>query len=151
MTLFFCPSAIHGKFGLLFPEKASSHSTALPRLYPPPPPPPPPPLLSAVFSCFHTNSCEVYSFTTDAYEVFNVRTNLGACQATTFLTRKNSHTFFLYSWRRRGSNLWSLDLESDALSTEPGLPRRGAEGRGEVAGGLIFCDRSTPTAGIQTE
>ena len=35
----------------------------------------------------------------------------------TFLTRKNSHNFFLCSWR--GSNLWSLDLESDILPTEP--------------------------------
>ena len=35
---------------------------------------------------------------------------------------QNSHKFFLCSWRRRGSNLrcfGSLDLESDALPTEP--------------------------------
>ena len=41
--------------------------------------------------------------------------------STTCLTRgkKTSHTVFLCSWRRRGSNLGSLDLEFDALPTEP--------------------------------
>ena len=38
--------------------------------------------------------------------------------STTFLTRKNSQ-LFLCSWRGRDSNLESLDLESDALPTEP--------------------------------
>ena len=32
-------------------------------------------------------------------------------------TRENSHFFLLCSWR--GSNLWPLDLESDALRIEP--------------------------------
>ena len=36
-----------------------------------------------------------------------------------YLTRKNSHKCFLCSWRRRASNLVSLNLESDALPTEP--------------------------------
>ena len=39
--------------------------------------------------------------------------------STTILTGKNSHNCFVCSWRRRGSNLGSLDLESDALPTEP--------------------------------
>ena len=29
-------------------------------------------------SCFHTTGCEAYSFTTDGYGIFNLRTNLGA-------------------------------------------------------------------------
>ena len=40
-------------------------------------------------------------------------------QVSTFLTRKNSHRFVLCSWCRRGSSLGFLDLESDALPTEP--------------------------------
>ena len=39
--------------------------------------------------------------------------------STTFLTWKNYHKYFWCSWRRWGSNLRSLDLESDALPTEP--------------------------------
>ena len=50
---------------------------AIVRPYPAPPAPPPPPLpLSAVFSCFHTTVCEDYSFTTDGYDMFNVRTQI---------------------------------------------------------------------------
>ena len=33
-----------------------------------------------MFSCFHTSSCEAYSFTTDGYGIFNVSTHLGACR-----------------------------------------------------------------------
>ena len=32
----------------------------------------------AVFLCDHTTGCEAYSFTTDGYGIFNMRTNLGA-------------------------------------------------------------------------
>ena len=32
------------------------------------------------FSCFHTTVCEAYSFATDGYWIFNVRTHLGACR-----------------------------------------------------------------------
>ena len=39
--------------------------------------------------------------------------------STTVLTRKNSHNFFLCSWRGWGLNLRSLDLEFDALPIEP--------------------------------
>ena len=36
--------------------------------------------LCTMFSCFHTNACEAYSFTTNGYGIFiNVRTNLAAC------------------------------------------------------------------------
>ena len=66
---FFCPNAMHGKFGLLSLKKASSHSTALPRLF----------FLYTEFSCCHTTSCQAYSFMTDGYRTFNVCTNLGAC------------------------------------------------------------------------
>ena len=36
--------------------------------------------LCAVFSYFHTTGCEAYSFTTDGYGNFNMRTNVGACR-----------------------------------------------------------------------
>ena len=36
--------------------------------------------VSAVFVCDHTTGCESYSFTTDGYGIFNVRTNLGTCR-----------------------------------------------------------------------
>ena len=49
-----------------------------------------------------------------------------ASQHNIFDSVKLSH-FFLRSWRRRGSNLQSLDLESDALPTEP--PRQGSTPR----------------------
>ena len=35
--------------------------------------------LCAIFSCFHTTDFEAYSFATDGYEIFNVRTHLGTC------------------------------------------------------------------------
>ena len=55
---------MHGQFGKASPGKASSHSSALPSFFfsfcs----------LLCAMFSCFHTTSWEVYSFTTDGYGV----------------------------------------------------------------------------------
>ena len=34
-------------------------------------------------NCDHTTGCEAYSFTTDGYGIFNVRTNLGACRTRT--------------------------------------------------------------------
>ena len=57
-------------------EIEQPYSTAQPT--PPPPPPPPPPCVQCFF-CFHTTDCEAYSFTTDGYEIFNVRTHVGAC------------------------------------------------------------------------
>ena len=40
-------------------------------------------LVYAVFVCDRTTGCEceAYSFTTDGYGIFNVRTNVGACCA----------------------------------------------------------------------
>ena len=35
--------------------------------------------LCAMFSCFYITGCEAYTFTTDGYGIFNVRTDLGAC------------------------------------------------------------------------
>ena len=55
-------------------EKANSHSTALPSFFGLSL------LLCAVCSCFHTTDCDAYSFTTDGYGIFNVRTHLGACR-----------------------------------------------------------------------
>ena len=56
---------MHGKFRLLSPGKANSHSTALPSM-----------------QCFHVSIPPAvganYPFATDGYGIFNVRTNLGA-------------------------------------------------------------------------
>ena len=46
--------------------------------------------MCAVFLCSHTTGCEAYSFATDRYGIFNVRTNLGACR--TPFTRWGSDT-----------------------------------------------------------
>ena len=59
---------MHRKFGSLFLGKA----TALPSFFFFP--------LCAVFSCFHTTSCEAYSFIIDGFGIFNMRTNLGTCR-----------------------------------------------------------------------
>ena len=61
-----CPSVMHGKFWLLSPGKASSHSTALHNFFC---------FVCAGFSRFHTTGCEAYSFTTDGFGIFNVRSN----------------------------------------------------------------------------
>ena len=66
---------MHGQFGQLSPGKASSHySTALRSFFF---------FLSflfAMFSCFHTTSCDAYSCTTDGQMICNARTHLGACR-----------------------------------------------------------------------
>ena len=88
---------MRGKFGLLSPGKASSHSTAsypvlcvgkassysteLPSFFSFF-------FLCAVFLCFHTTGCEAYSFTADGCGIFNVRMNLGACRS---LRTKEGH------------------------------------------------------------
>ena len=110
---------MHGKFGLLSPGKASSHSTALPSYCF---------FLCAVFSCFRNPP---YSDMTTG-SLMCVR----SCAHThgngahrqrvhNVLTRENSHKFVLCSGR--DTNLWSrnpFDLEADALPTEPPRPRR---------------------------
>ena len=59
--------------GLLSPQgKASSHSAELPSFFPSF-------SLCAVFLCFHSTGFEAYSFMTNRYRIFNVRTNLDAC------------------------------------------------------------------------
>ena len=66
-----CPTGNSGCFPF---GKANSHSTALPCFvfcFLP---------VSATLSCFHTTGCGAYSFTTDGYGIFNVRTHLGACR-----------------------------------------------------------------------
>ena len=83
--------------------------------------------LWAMFLCLHTTGSEAYSFTTDRYGIFNVRTNLGACcsheggsgtnksaQELTQRDRKNCPS----SCRTWGSNPWSSDLNSDSLTTD---------------------------------
>ena len=54
-----CPNAIHRTFGLFSTGKASCRSAALPSFF------------------LHTTGCETYSFATDGYWMFNVRTHLG--------------------------------------------------------------------------
>ena len=64
-----------GNYGLFYAGKASSHNTALVsfKIYIKKPP------LCAVFSCFYSTGCEAYSFTTDEYGMFTMRTNVGVC------------------------------------------------------------------------
>ena len=100
-------------------EKAGSHSTALPNFLS---------LLvffmCVVFSCFHTISCEAYSFTTDGYEIVNVRTNAGECRTLEGVGHKDVCTRVdsrgqKHCWPpcpARESNPGSLDFNSDALS-----------------------------------
>ena len=65
------PMSCMGNSGCFPWGKASSHSTALPNFCS---------TIHAVFPCFHSTGYEAYSFTTDGYEIFNVRTNVGACR-----------------------------------------------------------------------
>ena len=123
---------MHGKFELVFPGKASTHSVALPSFFPP---------LCAVFSCFHTTGCEANPFTTDGYGIFNAHPNLGACRthevgsgtnkSAQELTRRDRKTDF-HSDPARGSNPGCAHLNSNSLITElraPALP----------AVGKVFC------------
>ena len=83
-----------------------------------------------------TNACWIFSCFRNPpnsdinCRIFNVRTCVRACthrglgtptmsQHNIFDSEKLSQFFFLCSWRRRDSNLRSLDLGSDALATEP--------------------------------
>ena len=109
----------NGKFGSLSLRKASCNSYATQH--------------SLIIKCMLGPYVFPYSTNSDMdYRISNVRTwsFLGMCVhtgswahrqrvSTTLLTWKNSHKLFLCSWHRRGSNLGSLDLESDALPTEP--------------------------------
>ena len=84
---------MHGKFGLLSAGKASSHTSdssdtklLLLFLF----------FMCAVFSCFHTTGCEAYSFTTDGYGIFNVRTNVG-----TYRTHEGGCLLKASSWEEK--------------------------------------------------
>ena len=105
---FLVPNVMHRKFRLLFLEKASSRSTALPSFFP----------CVQCFSCFHNPPNSDID-----YRIFNMRMwsflcvhihtgGLGTLTASlhNILTRKNSHKFFLCLGQ--GVNLWSYDLES---------------------------------------
>ena len=115
----FWPNAMYRKLGLLSPAKTSSaHGTVLPSIF----------LffhcfLCAVFLCFYTSGCEVYSFTTDRFGIFNVRTNLGACrthkgesgtnkfaQGLTQKDRKTAPHPAPRRYRTQGLRIWILTL-----------------------------------------
>ena len=78
------------------------------------------------FSCFHNppNSdmdCRIFNVRTSLFVFVRVHTGVGHTgseSAQHFWLGKNSHKFVLCSWRRRDSNIRSLDLESNALPTE---------------------------------
>ena len=109
---------MHGKCGLLFPGKANSHSTALPSLVV---------FVCAVFAYVHTTGCDAYSFTTDEYGIFNLRTNLGAWRvheggsgtnkSAQELTRRDIKENCVSPHPARESNHWSEELNSDSLTT----------------------------------
>ena len=84
--------------------------------------------LCAVFSSFHTIGCEAYSFTTDGYGIFKVRTHLFRCVPYTRRgVRDKQGCTRVDSQRQKsclspcptsGSNTGPSDLNSDALTTE---------------------------------
>ena len=77
-------------------------------------------------ACFHTTRCEAYSFTTDGYGIFNMRTSLGVCR--TYEGGSGTNKSAQEGWHRgtqklflipaRGSNWGSLVLNSDSLTSE---------------------------------
>ena len=85
----------------------------------------------AVFSYFQTTGSEAYSFTTDGYGIFNVRTTVGACRTHEGESGTNKSAQEL-TWRDRKTALHpappvdqgSSNLNSDALTTElrPPIP-----------------------------
>ena len=62
------------------------------------------PHVCAMFCCFHTTGCEAYSFMSDGYGIFNMRTNVGAC-----LTHEGKLTQ-LNGW------IWSLSISPNKLT-----------------------------------
>ena len=83
---------------------------------PPLPPHPPPRPLCAVVSCCHTTGCKAYTFTTDGYGSFNVRTQTNM--------HKNwfggTETNWLSPCPASGSNLGFSDLNADSLTPSNG-------------------------------
>ena len=88
--------------------------------------------LFTVFSCLHTTGCESYSFTTDGYGIFNMRTHEGGSgtnESGKELTRKDrKNSLSVSPFPARGSNPGYSDLNTDALTpeqrTSPVLRRR---------------------------
>ena len=63
-----------------------------------------------MFSCFQNTDCEAYSFTTDGYGIFNVRTNVGACHTH---EGGQAQTSLALEWTRR-------DIQTVAHPAPPG-------------------------------
>ena len=107
---------MHGKATIVVRRKTASFFCSFP--------------LCAVFSCFHTTDCEAYSFRTDGYGIFNVRTNLGVgrrgARQKQVCTRVDSeeHKNCCSPCPARGSNPGSSGLKSDSLATELRHPWR---------------------------
>ena len=109
---------MHGKFRLPSPGKARSHSMQfLVVVF----------SMCAVVSCFQSTGCDAYSFTTDGYRIFNVRTTLGVCHTHEGGVRHKQFCIRVDSEGQkncsspcptRGSNPRSSDLNSDALTTD---------------------------------
>ena len=103
---------------------------AIVRCYPAQPPPSP---LCVMFSCFYATGCKTYSFTADGYDIFNVRTHLGASRsllARTGVRHKHVCTRVDSEWQKkksppcpaRGSNPGSSHFNFDALTNVPWSP-----------------------------
>ena len=72
--------------------------------------------LYAVFSCFYTTGFVAYSFTTDRYGIFNVRTNLSVCRtykSAQEMTGERGDRTTVLTCPTRGSNPGSSDLNFD--------------------------------------
>ena len=94
--------------------------------------------LCAVFSCIHTTCCEAYSFMTDRYGTFNMRTKLGACC---------THEVGWGGGGQEQKNLhksWLGGIEELSLI----LPCMGIEHR--VYGFALWCSNHRATSPIRT-
>ena len=99
---------MHRKIRLLSPGKGSSHSTALSSFFPFSP-------VCSVFVCFHTTSCEVYSFTANGFGIFNVRVHwLLAVHTKGDQAQTNLHK----SWLRETEKLSHQGIEPRVFGLE---------------------------------
>ena len=82
----------------------------------------------AVFLCRHTADCEAYSFRTDSYGIFNVRTHSGQCVPAVHTKRKSGTNMSAEELTRRdrGSNprVFGLDALTAVRATSPVKPRK---------------------------
>ena len=80
----------------------------------------------AVFLCFYATDCEAYSYATDGYGIFNVRTTLGACRTTRTSLHKSglgrTETTLFFTLFRQGIEPWVLGLSFQRSSTELRTP-----------------------------